>query len=47
MNPNAINFWIVGVAVGYSITGTVNGAMIGLSIVSSLTFIAGIVAKDK
>lgn len=41
MNPAAINFWIVGAAVGYAASDTMQGAMIGLSIVSCLTFIAG------
>lgn len=47
MNPNAINLWIVGVAVGYSVSGTMSGAMLGLSIVSGLTFIAGVFSRDK
>jgi hypothetical protein len=36
MNPTAINLYILGASVGYSINHTVSGAVLGLAIISVL-----------
>jgi hypothetical protein len=38
MNYNALNFWVVGMSLGYAI-GDLHGCAIGLAVTASLTFI--------
>lgn len=39
MNPNAINVWVTGAAVGFAVHGDVRGAAVGLAISSGLTLV--------
>lgn len=42
MNPNAIVFWLITTIVGYLITSTVKGAVVGLLVGLSLSFLASL-----
>lgn len=47
MNPNAINLYIMGASVGYSINHTVSGAVLGLVIVSCILAISDFIVNRK
>ena len=42
MNPSAINFWLLGTAIGYLVGETLYAAVIGAAITLSLSFIASL-----